>query len=243
MPALRTLLVDDEPLARERLGGMLRREPGIEIIGECTTGAAAVAAIEAQAPDLVFLDMHLPGGSGLEVISCLPVDRRPAIVVATAHSDYAVKAFAAAVVDYLLKPFDADRLRSALQRSRDYLQARANPPPRPAAEGAGRLAVRTEGRIVFLRPEEIVRIEADDNHVVIHQPAGFLRLRATLTAIEERLAPARFVRVNRSNIVALDEIKELLTTAVGGGLVVLRDGTRLPCSRALRGQLGRLAEK
>lgn len=242
MSVLRTLLVDDEPLARERLSVLLRREPGVEIIGECTTGAAAVAAIESHAPDLVFLDMSLPGGDGLEVISCLPVDRRPAIVVATAHADYAVKAFAAAVVDYLLKPFDADRLRSALQRSRDYLRARTTPAPRPAAEAGGRLTVRTEGRIVFLRPEEITRVEADDNYVVIHQTTGALRLRGTLSALEERLARDRFVRVNRSNLVALDQIKELLT-AVAGGVLVLRDGTRLSCSREMRGQFSRLGGK
>lgn len=242
MSVLRTLLVDDEPLARERLSGLLRRETGVEIIGECTTGAAAVAAIESHAPDLVFLDMDLPGGDGLEVISCLPVDRRPAIVVATAHADYAVKAFAAAVVDYLLKPFDADRLRSALARSRDYLQARMSQPARGAPDPGGRLALRTEGRIVFLRPNEIVRVEADDNYVVIHQAAGTLRLRSTLGALEERLAPDRFVRVNRSNLVALDQIKELLP-AVAGGLLVLRDGTRLSCSREMRGQFSRLGGK
>lgn len=240
MPILRTLLVDDEPLARERLSGLLRQEPDVEIVGECATGAAAVAAIESCAPDLVFLDMSLPGGDGLEVIACLPVDRRPAIVVATAHPDYAVRAFAAAVVDYLLKPFDADRLRSALQRSRDYLQARAGPSSSPvAAEVGRRLAVRTEGRIVFLRPNEIVRIEADDNYVVIHQATGALRLRGTLAALEERLASDRFVRVNRSNLVAMDQIKELLN-AVAGGMLVLRDGTRLSCSREMRGQFNRL---
>ena len=240
MPILRTLLVDDEPLARERLSGLLRQEPDVEIVGECATGAAAVAAIESCAPDLVFLDMSLPGGDGLEVIACLPVDRRPAIVVATAHPDYAVRAFAAAVVDYLLKPFDADRLRSALQRSRDYLQARTGPSSSPvAAEVGRRLAVRTEGRIVFLRPNEIVRIEADDNYVVIHQATGALRLRGTLAALEERLASDRFVRVNRSNLVAMDQIKELLN-AVAGGMLVLRDGTRLSCSREMRGQFNRL---
>lgn len=240
MPILRTLLVDDEPLARERLSGLLRQEPDVEIVGECATGAAAVAAIESYAPDLVFLDMSLPGGDGLEVIACLPVDRRPAIVVATAHPDYAVRAFAAAVVDYLLKPFDADRLRSALQRSRDYLQVRAGPSSSPvAAEVGRRLAVRTEGRIVFLRPNEIVRIEADDNYVVIHQATGALRLRGTLAALEERLASDRFVRVNRSNLVAMDQIKELLN-AVAGGMLVLRDGTRLSCSREMRGQFNRL---
>lgn len=237
MSVLRTLLVDDEPLARERLTGMLRREPGVEIVGECTTGAAAVAAIEAQAPDLVFLDMHLPGGSGLEVIACLPVDRRPAIVVATAHADYAVKAFAAAVVDYLLKPFDAERLRQALQRSRDYLEARAAASLRAPAESPARLAVRAEGRIIFLRPDEIVRIEADDNHVLIHRVSGLLRLRGTLTALAERLGADRFVRVNRSNLVAVDQIKELRGGDSGGNALVLRDGTCLACGREVRGQL------
>lgn len=121
--SLRVLIVDDEQLARERLRGMLRHDPLVEITGECENGEDAVQAIAAQAPDLVFLDMQLPGCSGLQVVERLPAEHRPAIVFATAHEQYAAPAFKAAAVDYLLKPFDLDRLRLALQRARIHLQA------------------------------------------------------------------------------------------------------------------------
>ncbi|HEV8702311.1 MAG TPA: response regulator, partial [Candidatus Polarisedimenticolia bacterium] len=124
MNLMRILIVDDETLARDRLRALLRQEPDLEIIGECANGEEALVAIRVGAPDLVFLDMQMPGGDGLQVVARLPEDRRPAIVFATAHEQYAVDAFDVAAVDYLLKPFDLDRLRLALQRARDHLQAR-----------------------------------------------------------------------------------------------------------------------
>jgi two-component system LytT family response regulator len=242
MSLLRILIVDDEALARDRLRGLLKQEPDTEIIGECANGAEALAAIRAGTPDLVFLDMQMPGGDGLQVIARLPEDRRPAIVFATAHDQYAVEAFDVAAVDYLLKPFDLDRLRLALQRARDYLLARAAPgnvtPGEPVAtRKTERLAVRTDGRIVFLRLNEIIRVEADDNHVVLHLANGRLMLRDTLTALESRLDPAVFLRVNRSTVVHVDQIRELQPALHGDYTILLRDGTRLPLGRNMGARL------
>ena len=242
MNLLRILIVDDESLARERLRGMLRHEPDIEIIGECANGEDALAVIQAQTPDLVFLDMQMPVVAGLQVIARLPARQRPAIVFATAHGQYAVEAFAVAAVDYLLKPFDLDRLRLALQRARDHQQARSAgqsgaPGEALTARKNERLAVRTDGRIIFLRLNEIIRIEADDNHVVLHLAENRLQLRDTLGALEARLDPLAFARVNRSTIVQVDQIRELQPAQHGDYTVVLRDGTKLPLSRSLRGRL------
>jgi two-component system LytT family response regulator len=237
---LRTLIVDDEPLARDRLRGFLRTEPDIEIIGECGSGPDAIAVIRSAAPDLVFLDMQMPGCDGLQVLAELPEGRRPAIVFATAHERFAVDAFEVEAVDYLLKPFDRERCRQALRRVRDARQRTREPqaavPAAPAAK-SDRIAVKADGRLVFLQPDEIVRVEAADNYVMLHLTNGRLMLRETMTAIETRLGTGSFARINRSAIVHLDQIREIQPAQHGDYTVVLRDGTRLPLSRSLRGQL------
>ncbi|HEX2861144.1 MAG TPA: LytTR family DNA-binding domain-containing protein [Lacunisphaera sp.] len=246
MSRLRVLIVDDELLARERLRGFLQAESAVEIIGECADGPAALAAIRQGTPDLVFLDMQMPGCDGLQVLAQLPEDRRPAIVFATAHERFAVDAFDVAAVDYLLKPFDRERFRQALARAQDHVQAHrpAGNPASPAAAPAVdrknlRLAVKADGRIVFLKPEEIMWVEADDNYVTLHLATGRLMARETLASIENRLGHGSFTRISRSAIVQLDQIKELQPTVHGDYTVMLRDGTRLPLSRSLRGQLER----
>ena len=247
MNVLRALIVDDEPLARERLRGLLEREPGVEILGECENGTAALAAIRLATPDLVFLDMSMPGCDGLQVIAQLPEEKRPAIIFATAHERFAVDAFNVAAVDYLLKPFDGERLQMALLRARDHLIARdAGGPVRAVEIPAGtrkneRIAVRADGRIVFLRSEEIRWVEAADNYVLLHLASGRLMVRETLAAVEARLGPGSFARVNRSALVQLDQIKELQPTLSGDYTVLLRDGTKLPLSRSFRGRLDKLA--
>lgn len=251
MSKLRILIVDDEPLARERLRAMLRGEAEAEIIGECANGPDAVTAIREERPDLVFLDMQMPGADGLQVVSQLPENDRPAIVFVTAHDRFAVDAFGVNAVDYLLKPFDRDRFRNALKRAADHLRARRAgdlnarlesllSDAAPAAKKPGRLAFRSDGRVVFLKPEEIVWVEAADNYVLLHLlDAPRLMLRDTLTSIEERLGSSDFARVNRSAIVRLDQVKELQPTFHGDYTVVLRDGTRLPLSRSQRSQLAK----
>lgn len=242
---LRTLIVDDEPLARDRLRGFLKAEAGIELIGECGSGTEAIATIRNAAPDLVFLDMQMPGCNGLQVLAELPEDRRPAIVFATAHEKFAVDAFDVSAVDYLLKPFDRDRFAQALRRVRDHLQRRRDPSGPAPAPGAkpDRITVKADGRLVFLKPDEIVRVEAADNYVMLHLLGSRLMLRETMTAIETRLGTSSFVRVNRSAIVHFDQIKEIQPTQHGDYTVVLRDGTKLPLSRSLRGQLDRFTGK
>jgi two-component system LytT family response regulator len=198
----------------------------------------------------VFLDMEMPGGNGLQVLAQLPAEKRPAVVFATAHERFAVDAFEVQAVDYLLKPFDRERLQTALRRAEEFLRARragaleekiesllseaAGPGKKPE-----RLAVKADGRLVFLKPDEIVWIEAADNYIILHLTDGRLMLRETLAAIEERIGSISFARVNRSAVVHLDQIKELQPTFHGDYVVVLRDGTKVPLSRSLRGQFGK----
>jgi len=239
---IRTLIVDDEPLARERLRGFLRAEPDIEIVAECGSGTEAIAAIRNAAPDLVFLDMQMPGCDGLQVLREIPEAKRPAVIFATAHDRFAVDAFDVSAVDYLLKPFDRDRFRQALRRAQEHLHRQREPEtpvPPAAAPKADRITVKADGRLVFLKPEEIVRVEAADNYVMLHLVSGRLMLRETMTAIEARLGTSAFARVNRSAIVHLDQIKEIQPAQHGDYSVVLRDGTKLPLSRSLRSQLDR----
>ena len=239
---IRTLLVDDEPLARERLRGFLQAEPAFEVIGECGSGTEAIAAIRRETPELVFLDMQMPGCDGLQVIEELPEDRRPAIIFATAHERFALDAFDLAAVDYLLKPFDRERCAQALRRAQEFIHTRRAAVPAPAPAPAGktdRITVKADGRLVFLKPGEIVRVEAADNYVMLHLTAGRLMLRETMTAIEARLGTLNFARINRSAIVNLDQLREIQPAQHGDYQVVLRDGTVLPLSRSLRGRLDR----
>lgn len=248
MNPLRTLIVDDEPLARDRLRAMLGRESDIAILGECGNGPDAIAAIRRDQPDLVFLDVQMPGCDGLQVVADLAPEERPAVVFVTAHEEFAVEAFAVRAIDYLLKPFDQDRVHEAVQRALEYQETKKAGDLGTRLESVladsgkpARLAVKAEGRIVFLRPEEIVWIEASDNYVIIHGADGSrLMQRGTLSAMEEKLGSAGFARVNRSALVNLDQVRELQPTLHGDHDVVLRNGTHVPLSRNLRGDFEKL---
>jgi two-component system LytT family response regulator len=252
MARLRALIVDDEPLARERLRSLLQGEPGVEIAGECGSGTEAIATIRRQPLDLVFLDMQMPGCNGLEVLAELPAEGRPAIIFVTAHERFALDAFEVQAIDYLLKPFDRERFQTALRRAEEYLRSRRagdlgqklesllEESAAPARKNE-RLTVKSDGRLVFLKSDEIVWAEAADNYVVLHLATGRLMVRETMAALETRLGPASFRRINRSALVHLDQIKELQPAFNGDYVVLLRDGTKLPLSRSLRGQLGKFA--
>jgi len=251
MGKIRTLIVDDEPLARERLRALLRGEPAVEIAGECGSGTEAITTIRGTPLDLVFLDMQMPGCDGLQVLAELPADNRPAIIFATAHERFALDAFEVQAVDYLLKPFDRERFQTALRRAEEYLRLRRAGPDAekpdvapaeatPAARNE-RLTVKADGRLVFLKSDELIWVEAADNYVVLHLTSGRLMLRETMSAIEARLGSVSFVRVNRSAIVHRDQIKELQPAQHGDYTVLLRDGTKVPLSRSLRGQLGKIS--
>ncbi len=249
MTKLRILVADDEPLARARLLALLPKDVSLEIVGEYANGTEAVEAIRRDRPDIAFLDMQMPGFDGLQVVGALAPEERPAIVFVTAHDKFAVDAFGVRAVDYVLKPFDRERLETALERAAEYVASRragalgariegllagagAPQPPRPE-----RLAVKADGRYVFLKLDEIVWVEAADNYVVIHTSAGErLMPRDTLTSIEERLGPQKFTRANRSAVVRIDQVRELQPSPQGDYTILLRDGTRIPLSRTLRGR-------
>ncbi len=253
MTKLRVLIADDEPLARERVRAMLTAQPEVEIVAECGNGPDAAESIRTLRPDIVFLDMQMPGADGLQVAGALPPEDRPAIVFVTAHDKFAIDAFGVHATDYLLKPFDQERFNTALKRAADHVKSRQAGDlnarlesllgnAAPAAKKPGRLAFKSEGRVVFLRPEEILWVEAADNYVLLHLlNAPRLMLRDTMASLEERLGTSDFVRVNRSAIVRLDQVKELQPTFHGDYAVVLRDGTRLPLSRNQRSQLAKFA--
>lgn len=247
MTKLRILIVDDEPLARERVRALLSSDPAAEIVGEASNGTDALVAINHLHPDIVFLDVQMPGCSGLEVAARLAAPR-PAIVFVTAHDRFAVDAFAAGAADYLLKPFDRERLQLALQRTRESIDARrandlgsrlesflASRAPEP-----DRIAVRVDGRVVFLKHSDIIWVEAANNYCILHvaDQKRFM-LRETLSSIEERFAAAGFARVNRSALVQVDRVKELQSAPYGDYIVVLDTGQRLPLSRSYRGRLER----
>lgn len=249
MSKLRIIVADDEPLARSRLLSLLPKDLSLEIVGEYGSGTEAIEAIKRDKPDIVFLDMQMPGCDGLQVVSGLEPHERPAVVFVTAYDKFAVDAFGVRAVDYVLKPFDRERLETALERAAEFVSTRkagdlgarlegvlantsAHTAPRPE-----RLAVKADGRYVFLKFDEIVWVEAADNYVVIHTSAGErLMPRDTLSSIEERLGPAHFTRVNRSALVRVDQVKELQPNAQGDYSILLRNGTRIPLSRSLRGR-------
>lgn len=239
---IRTLLVDDEPLARGRLRRFLEEVEGFTIVGEAGDGFAALEAIAAHRPDLVFLDVQMPEMDGLEVARSLDPETRPALVFVTAFDAYAVPAFDLNAVDYLLKPFDRDRFRQALERIRQRLASRtAQQPleallqtPPPAGRYPKRLAFLTDGRYTIVGLSEIDLIEAAGNYFVLHLGKTTHIVRGTLSGLEGQLDPERFARVNRSVILSLDQVREVRPHARGDQVVVLRDGTEQLLTRRHR---------
>jgi two-component system LytT family response regulator len=241
---IHTLIVDDEALARRRLRTLLRDESDIEIVGECSDGAAAVAAIESLAPDLVFLDVQMPEADGFEVLEAVGTDRMPVVVFVTAYDRYALKAFEVHALDYLLKPFSRERFRGAVGRAREEVERRREQgslvaagelsallrelrAERPRVE---RLVVRDGGRVFFLKADEIDWIESEGNYLRLHVGDHAHLVRGTLKGSVERLDPERFARISRSTVVNLDRVKEIHPWAKGELVVVLSDGTQLPTS-------------
>ena len=253
--SLRTIIVDDEALARERLRTMIENEPDIEIVAECSDGAQAVQTIRDQSPDLVFLDVQMPECNGFDVVAQLDPDHMPAVVFVTAHDQFALQAFEVHAVDYLLKPFDRERCRTALRRAMDRIRQKQThewkdrlsallTDLRPAAEeGADRIAVKSSGRVVLIRVPEIDWVEASDNYVNIHVGKASHLHRETMGNMEKQLPAKTFLRISRSVIVNVDRIQELQPLFHGEYAVLLRDGTRLTLSRSHRDKLDKLMGK
>lgn len=245
---IRTLIVDDEPLGRERIRTLLASDPEIEVIEECSDGRQAIAAIEGSKPDLVFLDVQMPEMNGFAVLDAIASDHMPAIIFVTAYDHYAVQAFEVHALDYLLKSFDRERFQAALQRAKGEIQrskagllnerlAGLLEDLQAKQKRLTRLVVKSGGRIVFLRAEEIDWAEAADNYVRIHTGRDSHLIRETLHSLESRLNPEKFLRIHRSTLVNLDRILELQPIFHGDYLVKLHDGTELTLSRSYREKL------
>ncbi|HKP03604.1 MAG TPA: LytTR family DNA-binding domain-containing protein [Chthoniobacterales bacterium] len=236
MPDLRALIVDDEPLARQRLRRLLAKDPEVKIVGECADGATALKAARSQNPDLLLLDIQMPGMDGFGVVEGLPPGEAPVVVFVTAFDEHAVHAFEACALDYLLKPVSPARLAKALARVRKHLTAmRANPPAQPSEDTstiAPKFLVRCGQRTSFVSPDEIEWIEADGNYAILHSGGRNHFLRATLSALETQL-PTHFFRASRSAILNLRCVKEL-QSAGGNHFAVMTDDSKAPLTCGVR---------
>lgn len=252
---IRALIVDDEPLAREKLRTLLGQDPEIEIVRECGGGRAAVASILDDAPDLVFLDIQMPELDGFGVLEAVGVDRIPVVVFVTAYDEYALKAFEVHALDYLLKPFDRERFEAALTRAKRHVRS----------EGTGdfneriysllskledkqertwldRLVVRSGGRIYFVPVDEIDWIEAAGNYVELHAGEEAHLIRGTMKGLEGRLDPCHFVRVHRSAIVNIRRIREIQPWFRGEYMIVLQGGRQITTGGSYRNALKELLD-
>jgi two-component system LytT family response regulator len=248
MKKIKVLVADDEPLARERLTGLLSQEPDIEVVGQARDGEEAITAIHDDTPDLVFLDVQMPQMNGFDVIEAVGTDKMPLVIFVTAYDQHALKAFQVRALDYLLKPFDRERFKDALQRARKQLEREENgdlgrrllalvKDLRRDQPKSDRLVVKSGGRLFFLRTDEIDWVEAAGNYVRLHVGPGSHLLRETMNAIEGRLDPEKFFRIHRSRIVNMERIQELQPWLNGEYAVLLRTGTRLTLSRGYREKL------
>ena len=256
--AIRTIIADDERLAREKLRILLSSEADIKLIAECHDGEQTVSALRTYRTDLLLLDIQMPGMDGFQVLKELSPEEMPVVIFTSAYDQYAIRAFEAHALDYLLKPFDQERLHHAIERARLELNksqdrdithrilnllshVRSEMVPAPSPEG--RLVIRAKGRVVFLNLNEIDWIEASANYVRLNVGKESHLFRETIGRISERLNPSHFVRVHRSTIVNVRKIKELIPVNSGEYIVVLKNGKELSCSRGYRSALERMIEK
>ena len=255
MSSLRAVVVDDEPVARRAIRLQLSRHPEIELAAECPDGSSAVAAIQRHRPDLLFLDVQMPGMSGFEVLERLSLDGLPFVVFVTAHDEYAVRAFEVNAIDYLLKPFDETRFDEALSRARRQMLAagqgalleRLGALLEQAGGGEGeggrnparvrRLLIRDRGRIFFLPTSDIDWIESAGNYASLHAGKKSYLIRASMTELEAKLDPAEFVRIHRATIVNLARVQEVRPYGGSDYRLVLTTGERLNVSRGYSARL------
>jgi two-component system LytT family response regulator len=242
---IRTLIVDDEPLARERIRTLLAKEPDIELTGECANGDEALAVMKKRPVDLLFLDVQMPEMDGFEMLSRLAKEALPAVIFVTAYDQHALKAFEVHALDYLLKPFKQSRFKEAVQRVRGLIARRQTDDAtqrllqllgdRKAAPAyLQRLTVRENDRVVLLKTVQIEWIESAGNYVVLHVGKQSHIVRQTLASLEAQLDPKLFLRISRSTLVNLDQVRELQPLFKGEYVVVLQNGKQLPMTRGIR---------
>ncbi|MEO5511215.1 MAG: LytTR family DNA-binding domain-containing protein [Longimicrobiales bacterium] len=250
---IRAIIADDEPLAREGVRLHLEAQADVEIVGEARDGTEAVEMIIQLRPDLVFLDVQMPGLDGFGVVEAIGADIMPAVIFITAYDQFALKAFDTHAIDYLLKPFDADRLHRAVDQARAQIRGRQRSDVedrlvamlgelRGKSQFLERIVVRSGGRILILRIQDVDWLEAASNYVRIHAGGREYLLRETMTNLETKLDPSLFVRIHRSTIVRLDRIKELEPLFQGDYVLILEGGTRLTSSRGYRDRLQELLQ-
>jgi two-component system, LytTR family, response regulator len=228
---IRTLIVDDEPLARKTIADLLRNDPEISVVGECASGTEAIEVVRACRPALLFLDVQMPGCDGFDVIEQLGGDSPDAVVFVTAYDQYAIKAFEVEALDYLLKPYTDDRFFRVLARAKALLEQRDEP------RSLDRLMVKNAGRVIFLRAAEIDWIEAADYYACLHVGARSHLLRRSMADLQRELDPRIFCRIHRSTIVNIARVRELRLDANGEYEVALQNGVELRMSRSCREQL------
>ena len=248
---IRALIVDDEPLARQGLHRLARDEPDLDLIGECASGPDALLVMEREPPTLVFLDVQMPEMDGFEMLARLPRDRLPVVIFTTAYDQYAVRAFEAHALDYLLKPIRPARFQDAVARARAHLGGReagtaarglldllaahqGARPASPAEPFLTRLTIKCEDRVVVVKTVDIDSIESAGNYVAVNVGKTSHILRETLNVLESQLNPEKFFRISRSAIVNLDRVKELQPMFKGEHVIVLHNGKRLAMTRGLR---------
>ncbi len=231
---MRALIVDDEAPARAKIRRLLDASTGVEVVGEASTGREAIAAIKRARPDIVFLDIQMPGLDGFDVAAALERDGGPFIIFVTADDSHALRAFDVGAVDYLLKPFTPERFARVLDRARERVASTVAESAPIARAFLQRLLVIDGGRAVFLSIDRIDRIEAERNYVHLFVGADRHRLRASIGSLADRLDPAKFLRINRSTLVRLDAVHEMHEWSHGDFRVTMRDGTELIWSRRYR---------
>ena len=250
---IRVLVVDDEPLARRGIRQLLDSETDFEIVGECKNGREAVSALEKLSPELIFLDIQMPLLDGFSFIEKVGAQNLPEIVFVTAYDEYAIRAFEINALDYLLKPVDPERFQKTLERVREQIK---NKQPRQMEQKLAallenlklpesekyleRIAIKENGRVTFLNIDEILWISSEGNYVGLHTKGEMHLLRETMDAIERKLDSRKFLRLRRSTIVRIEQIKELHPLFNGEFEVVLKNGTRLASSRRYRKNLDAL---
>jgi two-component system LytT family response regulator len=251
---MRVIIAEDEQIAREAIVAMAN-VCGLEVVAECQDGTEAIRCLRTHQADVLFLDVQMPGIDGFGVLQEVPPDRLPAVIFTTAYDQYAVQAFEHNAVDYLLKPFDEDRFRKALERAKVQLSTVSNQlavitrlaNELQQANGTKsipqRLVVRSKGKVELLRIDEIDWIEADHNYLRIHVGNQIYSYRQTIGEFESRLRPDKFLRIHRSLLVNVDRIRSLQACGYGEYLVILQNGKNLPLSRTYRDRLDCFLEK
>jgi two-component system LytT family response regulator len=261
---IRTLVVDDEPLARDGITTLLAQDPEIELVGTCADGASAITVIRAQRPDLVFLDIQMPKKDGFEVLADLKREERPTVIFITAYDKYAIRAFELCALDYLLKPFRDGRFFAALDRAKKEIrQARSvdlgqkveqllgymrelskgtasAPAAAAAGETADRVVLKTGSDIHFVPAGDIIWVESQADFIKVHTTGSAQLVRETLQSLEDRLDPARFLRIHRSSLVNLEHVRKVTPALYGDYTVLMSDDTKLRLSRKNRGKLKQL---